>query len=466
MLHTPRPWTLARLARLGFYLLLLVGPLLAGPAPAAAQARGPVYTLELDGVISRYSASYLRRAIREAEAAGAEALVVRLGASGAVVSDVRELAAEVAVAGVPVVIYVAPDGVRSGVAGAWLLPAAHVAAMAPETSFGIAAPLVEPDPNLSEPTRELLRGEAIDQLSGWSRERGRSDAWVEQAVRQGVVLNNEQASALQPPAVEIVARDLDELLTLLEGRAVVLANDETVTLATLGRAPQPVQPTLLEQLLLLLANPTVAFMLLVMAGVAIYAELVTPTVGLLAGIAVVLLLGAVTGLLALPVRWLAVLGLLMAFALIGADLFLPSHGAVTIVGLVLLVVSALTMFDSAQAPGVAVALWAVLAVAGAVAAFAALGIYLALRIRNRPVATGQEGLLGRLAEVRQRLDPEGMVFVEGALWRAVSEDGDVELGEYVRVTGVYELRLTVRRLTDDTSAGANPQHGVAPLQSK
>jgi membrane-bound serine protease (ClpP class) len=425
-------------------------------APAAAQASGPIYELELDDVVSRYSVGYLRRALQEAEAAGAEALIVRLGASGAVLRDVREVAAEVAAADVPVVIYIGPAGTRSGAAGTWLLSAAHIAAMAPDTSFGVPRPLVEPTPTLSEPTRELLRAETIAQLGGWNRERARSDAWVEQAVREGVVLNNEQAVALAPPAVDLVARDLDELLTTLEGRVVNLEGGGSRTLSTLGRATQPFEPTLWEQLLLLLANPTVAFLLLVMAGVAIYAELVSPTVGALAGLGVILLIGALAGLLALPVRWLAVAGLLFAFALVMADLYVPSHGALTVVGLVALVGSALTLYDSAQAPGVSVALWAVLLVALGVAAFATLGIYLAVRTRNTPVATGQEGLVGRLAEVRKRLDPDGFVFVEGALWRAISEDGSVEQGEWVRVTGVYELRLTVRRLADGPLDEAKP----------
>lgn len=441
---------LVALLRLALYVALLL--LALGVPAAAAQGRGPIYTVALDDVVSRYSVGYLRRAIREAEAAGAEALIVRLGASGAVLRDVREVASDVAAARVPVVVYVAPGGTRSGAAGLWLLSAAHIAAMAPDTSFGVAAPLVEPGPAVGEQAAELLRAETIGQLAGWARDRGRGDAWVEQAVRQGAVLNNEQAAALAPPAVDIVARDLDELLTTLQGRVVTLEGGEQRTLATLGRAPQPLPPTIWEQLLLLLANPTVAFLLLVMAGIAVYAELVTPTVGALAALAVVLLLGALVGFVALPVRWLAVLGLIFAFAVIAADLVVPSHGAFTVAGLVLLVVSALALFDGAQAPGVGVALWAVALVAAFVAAFAALGIYLAVRTRRTPVATGQEALVGRLAEVRKRLDPEGFVFVEGALWRAVSEDGEVEQGEWVRVTGVYELRLTVRRLTPEPSA--------------
>lgn len=428
-------------------LLLLVAP------PAHGQGRGPIYSVALDEVVSRHTVGYLGRVLREAEAAGAEALVLRLGTGGAVLRDVRELARALDSASVPVVVYVAPEGTRSGAAGLWLLSGAHIAAMAPDTSFGVPRPLLEPDPALSPQTQELLRGELIVQLGEMARAHGRSDAWVEQAVRQGLVLNNEQAGASSPPAIDLVARDLDELLTSLEGRVVTLAGGEQRTLATLGRTPQPALPTIWEQLLMLLANPTVAFMLLVMAGIAIYAELVTPTVGVLAGLGLTLLVGALVGLAALPVRWLAVLGLVFAFAVIAADLYLPSHGAFTVVGLVLLVASALALFDTAQAPGVSVALWAIGLVAAAVGSFAALGIYLALRTRNTPVATGQESLLGRLAEVRKRLDPEGFVFVEGALWRAVSEDGAVEPGEWVRVTGVYALRLTVRRLDAEPVAG-------------
>jgi len=440
----------ARLA--GALALLFAALLLLAAPPVAAQPAGPVYRVDVDGVLSRFAADHVRRALREAEAAGATALVVRIGGSGAVLAEARALATELAAAEVPVVVYVGPPGTRAGAAGSWLLSAAHVAAMAPDTSFGAPAPLVAPSAGLSDTTGELLLAEAERQLGDWNRERGRSDAWVPGAVRSGAILTNEQAAALDPPAVQVVARDEPELVTLLEGRSVTLAGGEQRSLSTLGRRAELVAPTLLEAGLLLLASPTVAFLLLVMAGVAIYAELLSPGAGVLAGMGVVLLLGSLVGLAALPVRWVSVAGLIVAFALLAADLYTPSHGALTVVGLVLLVVSAMTLFDPLQAPGVAVGLWAVVLVALAVGGFAGMGIWLAVRARAQPVATGQEGLVGRLAEVRRRLDPEGMVFVEGALWRAVSEEGEIEPGEWVRVTAVYNLRLTVRRV--DAEAGA------------
>lgn len=416
-------------------------------APAQAQVNGPVYRVEVEDVVSSHAVNYLRRAVREAEAAGAEALVIRIAPQGAVLRDVRQFAAELAEANVPVVVYVGPSGADGGAAGSWLLSAAHIAAMAPETRFGAAVPLAEPNPQLTEQTQELFLNEVSSQLAGWNRDRGRSDAWIDQAVREGAVLTNSQAVGLNPPAVEIVARDVDELQTLLEGRVVTLSNGDERTLQTLGRPTQPITPTLWEQLLLFLANPTIAFLLLVMAGIAIYAELVTPTFGVLAAVGATLLLASMVGFFALPVRWISVLGIFIAFGFIAADLYVASHGATTVIGLVFFIGSAFTLFDTAQAPGVTVAVWAVLLVALLLAGLAGLGIFLAVRTRNRPVTTGQEGLIGRLAQVRRRLEPEGMVFVEGALWRAVSEDGDVEAGEYVRVTGVFELRLSVRRVT-------------------
>jgi membrane-bound serine protease (ClpP class) len=437
-----------RIVRATIYLLIALTPLLATP-PAQAQAGGPIYTVAVDGVISRYAVGYLRRALHEAEAAQATALIIRLGGQGAVLRDVRGLAADLAAAKIPVVVYVGPEGTRSGAAGAWLLSAAHLATMAPGTSFGAAAPLAEPTGDTSAQVRDLFLTEVIRQLGGWNRARGRSDAWVDRAARAGAVLTNEQAVALTPPAVDIVARDDEDLLTSLEGRAVTLDDGSQLVLHTLGRSATPLEPSIGEQILLLLADPTVAFLLLVMAGIAIYAEFVTPTVGILAGIGGALLIGSLIGLVALPVNWLSVLGLVFAFSLIATDLFVPSHGGLTLVGLIVLVLSALNLFDAAQAPGVAVALWAIALVSLLIAGFAAVGIYLVVRTRGRPVTTGQEGLIGRLAEVRQRLAPDGMVFVEGALWRAISENGQAEVGEYVRITDIHELRLTVRR-ADET----------------
>lgn len=423
---------------------------------AAAQQRGPIYTVEVHGTITNVTIDYLERALRQAEASNATALIIQLSNQGTVLRAVRPFANQLAEAEVPVVVYVTPTGTDTGAAGAFFLSAAHIAAMAPGTSFGTATPLAEVDVLLTEQTQNLLFDSVAQQLREWNASRGRNTDWVDRAVRDGVQLTNEQAVTLNPPAVEIVASNPDELLTLLEGRTIQLENGQQIQLQTLGRETRPIAPNLWEQFRLLLADPTVAFLLLVLGAVAVYTELVNPGVGIFAGVGTVLLLGALVGMFSLPVRWISVTGLFLAFLLIILDLYVPSHGALTVIGIGVLLVSALTLIDTNQAPNTVVSLWAILMVVVIVALFAALSIWIVLRTQKQPVATGPEGLIGKLAEVRKRLEPDGMVFMEGALWRAISEDGVIDTGEWVRVTAVYHLRLVVRRLERDDEAAHIP----------
>jgi membrane-bound serine protease (ClpP class) len=434
-------------ARLLFgFVCLLCGVAFIHPVASAQAARGPVFTVQAEGTLTSVTIGYLRRALHLAEAADASALIIQLGSGGGVLRDMRPFAVEIAEAHVPVVVYVAPTGTQSGAAGALFLSAAHISAMAPGTSFGSPDPLTRVDAALTQQTRDLVLDSVSDQIRDWNASRGRNVDWVDRAVREGVVLTNEQAINTNPPSVDLVAADQEELLKLLEGRIVKLSDGRSVQLATLGQAPATVAPTLWERLRLALADPTVAFVLLVIGALAIYLELAAPGTTIFAGLGAVLLAGAVLGLVALPVRWWSVLLLLIALGLIGVEFFTPTHGALVITGIALLVVGALTLVDPAQAPETAIALWVVLLVAFALATFAAIGIWLALRTRTQPVTTGQEALIGKLAEVRRRLDPEGMVFVEGALWQAVSQDGAVEAGDWVRVTAMHDLRLIVQRI--------------------
>ncbi len=433
-------------------LLIIVLIWLSIAPRVGSQPVQPLYQVEYEGVLTSYAAGYIRRALREAEAANAQALLVKLTPQGTVLAEARALAKEIAEARVPVIIYISPAGHDAGAAGTWLLAAAHIAAMAPDSRFGIAAPLFAPATGVSETTQDLLLEEQVQQFETWGTARQRNVTWAEQALRSGFIATAGQAIETTPPIIDIVARDLTELLQRLEGRVVTLSDGTQITLSTLGVRPLIIEVNLVEAVLLILANPTVVFFLLIMAGLAFYAEFLSPTVGILAGLGVLLLAGAIIGMIALPVQWLSVLGILIAFGLVAADLFVPSHGTLTVIGVGVMIASSLTLFDSTQAPGVAVALWAIILVALLIALFAIGGLWLALRSRNRPVVTGQEVLIGRLAEVRKRLDPEGMVFVEGALWRAVCENGVAEEGEYVRVTGIYALRLTVRRIDPQESS--------------
>jgi membrane-bound serine protease (ClpP class) len=436
-------------------MFLLCGAALDHPAAAAQAGRGPLFVVEAQGTVTSVTIGYLRRALHLAEASDASALIIELESGGGVLRDIRPFAGEIAMAHVPVVVYVAPTGTQSGAAGALFLSAAHISAMAPGTSFGSPDPLTRVDAALTQQTRDLVLDSVTDQIRDWNAARGRNTDWVDRAVREGALLTNEQAISLKPPAVDLVAADQSELLTLLDGRVVKLADGDSVQLATLGHTSTPIEPSLWESLRLTLANPTLAFILLVMGALAIYLELSAPGTSIFIGIGVVLLAGAAAGFLVLPIRLASLLLLLFAFGLIGAEFFTPTHGALAVTGLALVVVGALTLIDPSQAPGTVIAVWVVLVVVLALGSFVAFGVWLAFGTRGRPVTTGQEAMIGKLAEVRQRLDPEGMVFVEGALWQAISEDGAAEFGDWVRIVAIHDLRLIVRRIdTEETESKA------------
>jgi membrane-bound serine protease (ClpP class) len=423
---------------------MLIALLMLGPAPARAQGGGPIYTLNLDGVLTSVGVDLARRALRQAEAADASALVIMLRSEGAVLASVRPLANDMALAQVPVALYIAPE-VQSGAAGALLLSAADIAAMGPGSSFGSATPLARVDELLSEQSQSLVLDSVSQQLSDWNARRGRSTEWVARAVREGAILSSEQATATTPPAVDVVAADEAQLLTLLEGRNVTLSNDQERVIHTLGRETEPIAPTLWEQLWLLLSTPGVAFALLVMGAAAVFAELSNPGTTVFLGIGGVLLALAFVGLASLPIRWPALVAILLAFGLMIADLYVNTHGGLSVAGIALLAIGALSLIDPDQAPGAGVPVWLVAAVSAGTALMVAVGIVLLVRTRAQPARTGSEAMVGQLAEVRQRLAPEGMVFIEGALWRAISENGEAGPGELVEVTAVHNLQLLVRR---------------------
>lgn len=434
----------ARPLRVAAGALVVLLALLLNSAPARAQGAGPLYTLDLDGVLTSVGVELARRALAQAEAADASALVITLRGEGAVLSAVRPLANDLALAQIPVVVYVAP-GVQSGAAGALLLSAADVAAMAPGSSFGSATPLARVDELLSEQSRSLVLDTVSQQLSDWNARRKRGSEWVSRAVRDGAILTSEQASATSPPAIDVVAADEGQLLTLLEGRSVTLSNDQQRVIRALGRTGERIAPTLWEQLWLLLTTPAVAFALLVMGAAAVFAELVNPGTTVFLGIGGVLLALAFVGLASLPIRWPALVAILLAFGLMIGDLYAHTHGGLTVAGIALLVIGALSLIDPEQAPGAGVPVWLVGAVAVGAGSTAAAAIVLLLRTRAQPARTGSAAMVGQLAEVRQRLAPEGMVFIEGALWRAVSENGEADPGELVEVTAVHNLQLLVRK---------------------
>lgn len=425
-------------AGLGFLLAIL------SVFPAAGQG-GEVFVLTLDGVINPVTASYLARGIATAETAGAEALIVQLDTPGGLMDSTEQMVRAIANARVPVIVYVAPRGARAASAGVYITYASHVAAMAPDTRIGAATPVAygeQGEPvSLPEAMQRKIEQDALAALRSLAQERGRNLEWAERAVREAASATAREA--VEQRIVEILAEDLSDLLRQLDGRVVALASGNIVTLRTVHASVRflPMRP--LERFLLTITNPTVAYLLLSIGLLGLWIEFSQPGVslpGVLGGVCVLLGLYALG---TLPVNWAAVFLMLLAFIFFAFDIFASTHGVLTIGGLVSFIMGSLLLFQSPE-PYLRVQPWAIALVAAIVLAVAVLIVRAAVRGQRRPVVSGPEALIGMVGEARQDLDPEGLVFVDGALWRARSVAGRIEAGRAVEVVRIEGLLLHVR----------------------
>jgi membrane-bound serine protease (ClpP class) len=282
---------------------------------------------------------------------------------------------------------------------------------------------------------------AVSFIQAIASERGRNVAWAADAVRDSASITADKA--LEQKVVDVVAPSREKLLAAIDGREVKVG-DKTVRLATAGAELREVEMTREQQFYFFLAQPTMIFLLLVVGFASIYVEFTHPGAVAPAVIGAVCLLCAAIGLSIVPVNLTGAAIFALGILLIVSEIFVPSFGALGVGGIACIIVGALLLFQTPEAPGLAVdrGIVGVTAVAFAVVLLG-LGT-LVLRTRRRPVATGREGMIGAVGAVRRALAPRGKVAVMGELWDAVARDGaPLEEGSEVEVVAVDGLRLIV-----------------------
>ncbi|HEV8638695.1 MAG TPA: nodulation protein NfeD [Chloroflexota bacterium] len=441
-----------RALRTGFAAVLLL--LSAAPLPVSlgAASGAPAHLARLDGAIDPITAQYLVRAVDRAEREGAAVLIVVLDTPGGLDSAMRTITQRMLVARVPIVVYVAPSGARAASAGVFLTLAAHVAAMAPGTNIGAAHPVAAGGGALDPTMAAKMANDAAATARTLAVQRGRNADWADRAVRESVSAT--EAEALADGVVDLVARDLDDLLEQIDRRAVTTA-DGARTIATRGAPRIPIEMTVAELFLHTLLNPNVAFLLLNLGFLGLIAELYHPGT-LVPGLVGVI--GVVLGLVALgtlPVNWAAVGLLLLAFGLFLADLHVAGHGALSVAGLVAFVLGGLLLFspietppwrlDELRASPWRVSPWLLGGTALLCAGYVAVILRAALGARRLGPARGLAPGAGDVAVALTDLVPAGVVRLGHEEWSATAESGDVRAGEVVEVVGREGLRLRVRR---------------------
>jgi len=421
-------------------LLILV---LAAPAGAAGET---VRLLSIKGPVTPAMISYFERGIATAEREGDEALIIQLDTPGGQVDLTLEIVQAFRAARVPIIIYIAPRGAQAASAGTIITLAAHAAVMAPETVIGAAAPV----DGAGEDLGETMQRKAVQDLKATVRSlterRGEkavelAEATIEEAT---AVHANE---ALEVGLIDLVADDISSLLEGLDG-LIVEVNGEDVTLVTAGATVLESPLNSLERLMHTVVNPTIVTVLMAIGVQAILIELSSPG-GWVAGfVGVVCLALGFYGIGVLPVNWLGLALVGVAFVLFILDIKAPTHGALTTAGVLTLIAGFLILFNYPGSPEFArVSVPVVIGIALITGAFFAFVLTKALQAQKRPPVTGMEALVGATAEVRTPLTPAGSVFLRGERWQAVSDDGtDIPAGTRVEIVAVqgFQLRVILR----------------------
>ncbi|MDP1625850.1 nodulation protein NfeD [Parvibaculum sp.] len=384
------------------------------------------------GAIGPATAKQIADAVAAAEEREADVLVLRIDTPGGLVSSTRDIVSSLLASNVPVAAYVWPPGGHAASAGTYIVYAAGVAAMAPGTNIGAATPVTmggmpgapggepqkeggeKPAPSNEEALSKKATNDAVALIVSLAETHGRNAEWAEEAVREGASLGARKA--LEDGVVEIVARDLDDLLAQMDGREAVTAAG-TKTLATAGARVEHVEPGFLIEVLALISNPNVAFILMLIGVYGIIFELSNPgSIGPGVLGAICLLLG-LYALNELPLDYTGLALILLGLGLMAAEAFTPAFGALGAGGMIAFIFGAAILVDS-DAPEFQLSWWTIgsAAIASAVLIVAIIGY--ALAAMRRPVVTGAEELAGAEARVLEWNDGAGFVHVRGERWHA------------------------------------------------
>jgi len=423
-----------------FWLFLIALGLLILLIPGEARATTPqVDVLRVEGTINPVLASYIDRGIGLAEEHGATACIIELDTPGGLDSAMRDIVKRILEADVPVVVYV-PPGSRAASAGAFITLAAHVAVMAPGTEIGAAHPVALGEDGIDETMEEKVVNDAVAYIRSIAEARDRNADWAEDAVRES--RSSPSSEALELGVIDIVADNMDDLLTQLDGRQVTLLSGEGVTLQTEDADINYIEMGALEHFLFTIADPNIAYILPSLGMLGIMLELFNPGT-IFPGVS-----GAICPFLSfyslgmLPVNYAGILLIVLAFGLFVAEVFITSHGLLALGGIASLTVGSLVLMSSPLFqinPGVIAGVVTVATV------FCVFVIGAIVRTHRRRQQTGREAMAGTVAVARTPLDPTGTVFVHGERWQATVDEGKVEPGEEVVITKVDGLRLMVTK---------------------
>jgi membrane-bound serine protease (ClpP class) len=466
-------------------------------APASADkptvpGAGAAAVLEIDGAIGPATSRYVVRGLEAAQANGDPLVILQLDTPGGLDTSMRDIIRAILASRIPVVSYVSPPGARAASAGTYILYASHIAAMAPATNLGAATPVsiggeepAEPqspnpaapqdpasssgggkppqgaapaanpahandhggtagEPRMPVPRTAMERkviNDAVAYIRGLAELRGRNADWAESAVRGAASLPS--SAALQEKVIDVVARDIPDLLSQIDGRE-VRVGERTVKLSTRGLPVVHIAPDWRTQFLAVITNPTIAYGLMLIGIYGLLLEGYNPGVMLPGVVGSISLLLALFAFQILSVNYAGLALVALGVGLIVAEFFFPTFGSLGLGGLVAFVVGSLILFDR-DVPGMSIGLSLIVSIATLGGLIVLAIAWLAARSRGHRVVTGMQGMLGEKAEVVGGFEGKGTVRYGGELWNARSSVA-LHPGQAVRIERVEGLTLWVEPL--------------------
>jgi membrane-bound serine protease (ClpP class) len=402
------------------------------------------FIIDLQADIGSGTAGFLNDGIQEAQKRGSELIIIRLDTPGGSISAMQTMVKDILNSSIPIVVYVAPKGASAASAGVLITVAAHVAAMAPGTNIGAAHPVPASLPFIPMPEeskKSVETEKTMNYFTGYARsiaqEKGRNADWVEKAIRDSASITANEALALK--VVDLIAENLDDLLKQLDGREITV-NKEKRILQTKNIDQYSYRPSFRDKVLGYISSPTIILLLFLIGLGGIGYEIFHPGTifpGVIGGIAIILFAYAIQFL---PVNYSGLLLIALGIAFFIAEVKVSSYGLLAVGGTVAFILGAIMLFKDVGG----ISLKFTIACAVLTGGFFMVVTALVIRTHRSKVQSGQQGLIGEKGVARQTLDPEGMVFVHGELWKAISPE-KILLDEKIVVEEVNGLVLKVKK---------------------
>ncbi len=425
--------------------------------PALGQEK--VWLLDIKGAIGPASADHMVRGLEQAQASGAEILILRIDTPGGLDTAMRDMIKALLASSIPVVAYVAPGGARAASAGTYLLYASHVAAMAPGTNLGAATPVQIGAPSLPrlpddgegegsgergvQPASAMERkiiNDAVAYIQSLAQLRNRNPEWAEEAVREGASLSAEDA--LELGVIELMAESVEILIEKLDGREVTV-DGQSQTLATGGLAVYVHPIDWRSEFLAVITNPNIAYMLMLVGIYGLFIEFSNPGLGVPGVVGAVSLMLALYAFQVLPVSYAGLGLMILGIALMTAEAFAPSFGIFGLGGILSFVVGSIMLMDT-DLPGYRIAMPMIAAFTIFSAGLLIFALGLVLKARRQALVSGLDHLVGISTEIEALHEDGALVRADGELWHVECEQ-TLEKDDLVTVTGIDGVTLKVSK---------------------